>query len=66
MAGSRTNPALRARIETVIRIVSPLLDLVLVVGDRVSRVLERDDPDYVPARIPHEGEPAPRGLKARS
>jgi hypothetical protein len=65
MAASRTNPALRARIETMIRIASPLLDLVLVVGDRVSRVLERDDPDYVPARMPYEGEAAPRGLRAR-
>lgn len=49
----------------MIRIISPLLDLVLVVGDRVSRVLERDDPHYVPARMPSEGESAPRGLTPR-
>jgi hypothetical protein len=65
MAASRTNPALQARIETIIRVVSPVLDLVLAVGDRVSRALERDDPDYAPARMPYEGESAPRGLRAR-
>jgi hypothetical protein len=65
MTGSTPNAALRRRVETVIRIVSPLLDLMLVVGDRVSRVLERDDPDYVPARMPYEGESVPRGLRPR-
>jgi hypothetical protein len=56
---------LTRRIETAIRIVSPLLDLVLVVGDRVSRLLEQDDPNYVPARMPYEGETVPRGLRPR-
>jgi hypothetical protein len=65
MTGSRPNAALRRRIETAIRIVSPVLDLVLVVGDRVSRVLERDDPDYAPARMRYEGESVPRGLRPR-
>ena len=65
MPGSTTNLVLRARIETMIRIASPLLNLVLLVGDRVSRVLEPDDPTYVPARMPHEGESAPRGLRPR-
>jgi hypothetical protein len=65
MTGSKPNAALTRRIETAIRIVSPLLDLVLVVGDRVSRLLERDDPNYVPARMPYEGETAPRGLRPR-
>jgi|GEM_PF-5221898 len=50
------------RIEGMIRIASPVLDLMLAVGDRVSRLLERDDPDYVPARMAQEGESAPRGL----
>jgi hypothetical protein len=63
MPGSTPNPVLRARIETMIRIVSPLLDLALAVGDRVSRLLEPDDPDYVPARMPHDGESAPRGVR---
>lgn len=66
MPGSTTNPVLRTRIETMIRIASPLLDLVLLVGDRVSRILEADDPTYVPARMPHDGESAPRGLRPRT
>ncbi len=65
MPGPPPNPVLRARIETMIRLVSPLLDLVLFVGDRVSRVLEPEDRDSVPARMPHEGESAPRGLRSR-
>jgi hypothetical protein len=65
MPGSTANPVLRARIETAIRILSPLLDLVLFVGERVSRVLERDDAEYIPARMHYEGESAPRGLPPR-
>ncbi|HTX46325.1 MAG TPA: hypothetical protein VMD48_08610 [Solirubrobacteraceae bacterium] len=49
--------------ETFIRIVSPTLDVLLAVGDRVARVLSPSDPDYVPARIAHDGESAPRGLR---
>jgi hypothetical protein len=65
MARASPNPVLRGRIELGIRILSPLLDLLLAVGDRVSRVLERDDPEYVAARMPSEGESAPRGLRPR-
>jgi hypothetical protein len=65
MTGSTPNAALRGRIETVIRVISPLLDLVLLVGDRVSRVLERDEPGYAPARMQYDGESAPRGLRPR-
>jgi hypothetical protein len=65
MPGSTANTVLRARIETAIRILAPALDLLLFVGERVSRVLERDDPNYVPARMPYEGESAPRGLRPR-
>jgi hypothetical protein len=65
MARASPNPVLRGRIELGIRILSPLLDLLLAVGERVSRVLERDDPEYVAARMPSEGESAPRGLRPR-
>jgi hypothetical protein len=65
MAGPAYNQVLRGRIEMMIRVISPLLDLVLLAGDRVSRVLEPDDPDYVPPRMPSEGESAPRGLRSR-
>jgi hypothetical protein len=64
MAASSPNPRLRARIELAIRIAAPVLDLVLAAGDRVCRVLERDDPSYAPARMPHAGAAAPRGLSA--
>jgi hypothetical protein len=65
MPAGTPNAALRRRIETAIRVVSPVLDLVLAVGDRVSRVLEPDDPAYVPARMRSDGESAPRGLRPR-
>jgi hypothetical protein len=64
MAASPPNPRLRARIELMIRIAAPALDLMLAVADRVSRVLERDDPAYTPPRVPHSGASAPRGLSA--
>jgi hypothetical protein len=41
----------RQRVETVIRLMAPALDLVLAVGERVSRVVERDDPEYYPPRV---------------
>lgn len=55
------------RIAILIRIAAPVLDLVLAVGDRVSRVLEPDDPAYAPARLPgaSDGGSAPRGLPPR-
>lgn len=41
----------RRRIETGLRIAEPGLNLVLAVGDRVSRWVDRGQPDtYVPAR----------------
>jgi hypothetical protein len=43
----------RARFEGVIGLAAPFLDLVLVVGDRVSRVVSPDD-DYIPIRPPSE------------
>jgi hypothetical protein len=66
MSNSAPDPVTRGRIETAIRILSPALDLVLAVGDRISRLLERDDPEYVPPRMPYEGESAPRGLRPRA
>ena len=44
----------RARVETAIRLAAPALDLVLSVGDRVSRTLARGDSDYYPIRAPGE------------
>ena len=53
----------RGRIEFAIRVFEPLLNLLLLAGDRTSRLLEPADPDYVPARMPTEGDSAPRGLR---
>jgi hypothetical protein len=42
---------------------APALDLVLAVGDRVSRIVERDDPEYYPPRVGRRAEddaPLPR------
>lgn len=40
--------AWRRRLEAVLRVTAPFLDLVLVAGDRVSRLAERQDPDALP------------------
>jgi hypothetical protein len=40
----------RARIESVLRIAAPALDLYLAAGDRLARAVERDDLDWVPPR----------------
>ncbi len=66
MPSGTPNQALRGRIETAIRIAAPMLDLLLAVGDRLSRVVEREDSAYVPARMPSDGESAPRGLRPRA
>jgi hypothetical protein len=54
----------RRRVETLIRVMAPALDVLLAVGDRVSRVVERDDPEYYPPRVnrapEHEPPPLPR------
>jgi len=42
---SPTQLAWRGRIEAVLRVAAPALDLLLAVGDRVSRVVDRDDDD---------------------
>jgi hypothetical protein len=41
----------RERVETVIRLVAPALNLMLAAGERVSRIVEPDDPEYYPARV---------------
>jgi hypothetical protein len=56
---------LQRRVEAMIRIMAPFLNVALAVGDRVSHVLGPRDPDYVPARMEGAGESAPRGLRTR-
>lgn len=40
----------RDRVEAIIRLAAPGLNLVLAAGERLSRIVESDDPDYYPAR----------------
>jgi len=40
----------RARVEALIRLMEPGLNLVLAVGERISRVAEPEDHDYYPPR----------------
>ena len=48
----------RERVETLIRLAAPGLNLILAAGERVSRIVEPDDPEYYPARV--DGNEAPR------
>ena len=55
----------RDRVETVIGLAAPFLDLVLAVGDRISRLAGPEDYEYYPVRAgqlgerPAEPSPAP-------
>jgi hypothetical protein len=40
----------RDRVETLIGAIAPALNLVLAAGDRISRVVEREDSEYYPVR----------------
>jgi hypothetical protein len=50
----------RQRVEGLIRLMSPALDLVLAVGDRVSRIVEPEDVEYYPPRVTREAAPPPK------
>lgn len=42
----------RGRIETGLRFAAPVLDLVLAAGDRLSRAVDRDEPELImPGRL---------------
>lgn len=51
----------RERAETVIRLMAPALNLLLAAGDRLSRIVEREDHEYYPARTRTGTEPPPSG-----
>jgi hypothetical protein len=57
---STTQLVWRGRIESVLRIAAPVLDLVLVAGDRVSRLVDREPPAPSPAARPMGPLPAQR------
>jgi hypothetical protein len=48
---------MRERFESVIRLAAPGLNLMLAAGERLSRLVEPDDPDYYPPRTAAEPEP---------
>ena len=50
----------RRRIEGVIRVMSPMLDVLLAVGERVSKVVEPEDSDYYPPRVTRSSERRPK------
>jgi hypothetical protein len=51
----------RGRFESVISAASPLLDLILAVGDRVSKLIEPNDYEYYPVRDEDPDEARRRG-----
>ena len=50
----------RQRIEGLIRLAAPGLDLVLAVGERISKIVEPEDTEYYPPRVTRESAPPPR------
>ncbi len=47
----------RHRVESAIRLMAPALDLVLAVGERISKLVEPEDVEYYPPRSSREGTP---------
>lgn len=56
----------RRRVETVIGLAAPVLDLVLAVGDRISRLAEPKDYEYYPVRAGELREETPVAAPERS
>ncbi len=57
---------MRHRVEIVIRLLSPALNLVLAVGDRVSRVVDRQQLDDAQVRVPGSVAGSPRPVARRA
>ena len=51
----------RNQVETVIRLMAPGLNIMLALGERLSRIVEPDDPEYYPPRV--ENVDAPSALR---
>jgi hypothetical protein len=49
----------REQVESVIRLMAPALNLVLTAGERLSRIVEREDVEYYPPRVSEEEAPPP-------
>jgi hypothetical protein len=50
----------RRRVEGVIRVIAPALDLVLAAGDRISRIVEPEDVEYYPPRVTRGADTTPQ------
>lgn len=50
----------RERVESLIRIAAPALNLVLAIGERVSKIVEPEDHEYYPPPAPRGPEPPAR------
>jgi len=48
---------MRERVESLIRLAAPGLNLMLAAGERLSRLVEPDDPEYYPPRSSGPDEP---------
>jgi hypothetical protein len=55
----------RERVESVIRLMAPALNVVLAVGERMSRIVAPEDTEHYPPR-PASPEPPPRSQSDRS
>jgi hypothetical protein len=55
----------RERVETLIRLMAPGLNLVLAVGERISRLVEPVDHEYYPPRAGHTEPPPPQPAAER-
>lgn len=53
----------RERAEALIGLMAPLLNVILAVGDRVSRLVEREDQEYYPPRPRTDAEPPRTGAE---
>jgi len=47
----------RQRVEGLIRLAAPALDLVLAVGERLSKLVEPEDVEYYPPRASRDSAP---------
>jgi hypothetical protein len=52
----------RERIESLIGLMAPALNVVLMAGDRVSRIVQPEDYDYYPVRPIGEWQPRPSDM----
>jgi hypothetical protein len=50
----------RERVESLIRLMAPGLNLVLAAGERLSRIVEPEDTDYYPVRAETVEPPPPK------